>query len=126
MDWLTQEITWQGSTNSVLLKVLLNALAIFAAAYLLRGVHLKNLGQAILAAIFLAILHATLGKILLFLAIPLRLLTLGLFNLVIDAALIMLAAYFLPGFSVKNFGWALLLALVLTLFNGVLHLIYLG
>ncbi len=118
------EIVQTASLGGWLVKMLLNALALFVAAQLLRGVHLTDFARAIIVALVLAILNATLGAILNLLALPLTLVTFGLFSFVVDAAVIMAAAYFLKGFTVDGFWPALLLAVLLALFNLVLHSIY--
>ncbi len=124
-DFFSQTIVTQNSLSGWLIKFVLSALALFAAAYLLRGVYLKNLGTAFIVAFVIGILNNTLGALMRFFALPFTFLTLGLFSLVIDAALILLAAYLFRNFRVDNFWWALLLAVVLALFNMVLHAIYL-
>jgi putative membrane protein len=108
------------------LKLVLNAAALFAAAYLLRGgVYIKDFTRAVIVALVLAFLNSTLGAILKFITLPITFLTLGLFSLVINAVILMIAEYFIEGFKIKSFVWALVLAAVLALFNGVLHFIFL-
>lgn len=103
-----------------LLHLLVNAVAVTAGAYLLKGVYLRDFSRALIVAIVLAVLNATLGAVLDFLTFPLRFLTLGLFSLVVDAIVIMVTDYFLKGFAVKNFWWAVALAVVIALVNTVL------
>jgi putative membrane protein len=115
----------QASLGTVILKVLLNALALFVAASFIKGVRVTNFTNAIVAALALALLNATLGAIIYALALPLRVMTLGLFTLVINAALIWIAAYFIKGFDVRGFLPALWLAVLTALFNTVLYAIFL-
>jgi putative membrane protein len=107
-----------------LIKTLLNALALFAAAYLMRGVEIKDFWQAILVAVVLALLNATIGQILDFITMPLRLLTLGLFSFVVDALIIWIASGFFKGFKVRSFWTAIVLAVVLAIFNSILYQLY--
>jgi len=123
---LLVEIVQSASLGGWLIKVLLNALALFAAAQFLRGVHLPDFKRAIIVALVLAFLNVTLGALLNLLALPLTIITFGLFGLVVDAAVIMAAGYFLKGFTIDGFWSALLLAVLLSLFNLALHTIYLG
>ncbi len=110
----------------LILTILLNALAVLLAAYLLSGVTIKDYVQAILVALVLALLNATIGAVLDFLATPITWLTLGLFSLVIDAILIKIADYFLKGFSVRSFGWAFLMAVIIAVVNSLLgHFLHL-
>lgn len=105
-----------------MLKLLVNALVLMGAAYLLSGIEIKDFSRAIILALVLALLNATLGAVLDFVTTPLRWLTLGLFSLVIDALVIKVADYFMRGFAVRSFGWALLLAAFLAIVNAILHL----
>jgi len=118
---LLLEVVLQTSLSGLLIRVLLSAVAVFVAATLVRGVQLKGFTQAVLVAIVLAVLNATLGRILDFLALPLTFLTLGLFSLVIDAALLMLTSRLLDGFSIKRFWPAFWMALLLAIFTIFLH-----
>ena len=114
-----------GGIGRWLFKILLNGLAIMSAAYLMQGVKVTDLARALIASFVLALLNSTLGAVLDTLTYPVRFVTLGLFSLVVDAAVIMVASYFLKGFEVRNFGTAFWLAVLLAVFNTVLHLIYL-
>ena len=95
-----------------LLSTVLSALAFYVGARLLAGVTLKGFTSALILALIIALLDATLGKVLDFLTAPLRWITLGLFALVVNALIIMLADYFMASFRVKNFWWALALSAV--------------
>ncbi|HMQ64189.1 MAG TPA: phage holin family protein [Flavilitoribacter sp.] len=114
-----------GGIGRWLFKILLNGLAIMSAAYLMQGVKVTDLARALIASFVLALLNSTLGAVLDTLTYPVRFVTLGLFSLVVDAAVIMVASYFLKGFEVRNFGTAFWLAVLLAVFNTLLHWIYL-
>ncbi len=115
----------QASLGHILLKTLLNALALMAGAHLLRGVEVADFTRALIVAVLLSVLNATLGAILDWLSFPLRILTLGLFSFVVDAVVLLLAAYLLKGFTIRNFGSAFFLAIVLAIVNGFLYAIFL-
>ena len=106
---------------SILINWILSGLVVFAAAYVLPGVHVTNLTAALITAIVIGIFNAILKPILIILTLPITILTLGLFTFVIQALLILLAANIVPGFSVDGFLWALALSLVLTVINAFLH-----
>ncbi len=112
--------TADAGSGSFLLNMLLNAVALFAGAYLLKGVEIKDFLRALIVAVVLALLNATLGKILSFLAFPVIVLTLGIFSWVINAFVILLASRFLEGFTVRSFWWALALAIIIAIFNSLL------
>ncbi len=109
----------QAGLGSFLVNVLLMSLVLMGAAYLLNGVEIEDFPRAII--VVLALLNATLGGFLDFITTPLRWITLGLFSLVVDAIVLMTAAYFLKGFTIKNFSWALLMAIFVSIANVFLH-----
>jgi putative membrane protein len=104
----------------IIIKILISAVAVFAVSYILSGVTVKSFGTAILVAIVLGIVNAIIRPILVILTIPVTILTLGLFLLVINALMIMLVDAVIAGFKVKNFWWALLFSIILSLVNGIL------
>jgi putative membrane protein len=99
-----------------LLHWLISALAILVAAYLIPGAQITLIGAFVLAVV-LGLINITLKPILFILTLPITILTLGLFSLVINAALIMLASLIVPGFIVAGFWTALLFSIVLSLIN---------
>ncbi|MEN0006065.1 MAG: phage holin family protein [Bacteroidota bacterium] len=124
MEYLLLLDTAPVLNSNFLIKILLNALALFGAAYLMKGVDIKDFLQAILIAAVLAVLNATLGQVLDFVTMPIRILTLGLFSFVVDAIVLWVAASFFEGFKLKSFWTAVLLAVVLAIFNAVLYHLY--
>ncbi len=91
-----------------LLSWLIYALAILLTAYLLPGVTLAGFGTALIAALVLGLVNAVLKPILILLTLPINILTLGLFTLVINTLMVLLASSVVKGFDVRNFWWALL------------------
>jgi putative membrane protein len=101
---------------------LVSSLVIVISAYLLPGVHVKGFLAALSTAVVLAVLNLVVRPILLFLTLPINILTLGLFTLVINAGIIMLASAIVPGFKVDSWWWALLFSIVVTLITLVFGL----
>lgn len=108
---------------NIFLNWLLSALAIVVAAYLLPGVRVDTFIAALVLAIVLGVINAFLKPVLSFLTLPINILTLGLFGLILNALLIMLAAAIVPGFRVDGFWWAFLFGIVLALINAFLHML---
>jgi putative membrane protein len=106
----------------LLIRWIISALAIIVTAYILPGVHISGFLAALVLAVVLGAINMIIRPILVILTLPLSIMTLGLFVLVINALLVMLAAYIVPGFSVTNFGWALLFGIVLALVNWILQM----
>ncbi|MEK7618360.1 MAG: phage holin family protein [Patescibacteria group bacterium] len=101
----------------ILIHWFLSALAIMVAAYLLPGVRVDDFFAALVAAVVIGLINTFLRPVFILLTLPINILTLGLFTLVINALLIMLASSLVPGFQVANFGWAMLFSVVLFLVN---------
>lgn len=98
-----------------LIKILISSLAVMVAGLLLSGVHIEDYFTGIAVALILAFLNAFVKPLLVILTIPATLLTFGLFLLVINAIIILLADYVVGGFEVDNFWWALLFSLLLSI-----------
>ena len=94
------------------------------AAYLLPGVHIDGYVTALILALVLAVLNAIVRPVLVFLTIPVTILTLGLFLLVINALIILLADYLVAGFEVDGFFWALIFSLVIAVIKAILDMIF--
>ncbi len=104
----------------ILLHWLIYAVAILLAAYLLPGVSLAGFGTALIVALVLGLVNAVLKPLLILLTLPITILTLGLFTLVINTLMIMLTSSLVKGFDVRNFWWALLFAIILSIIHGLL------
>lgn len=89
----------------LILRWVLNALALLLVAYVVPGVSVANFFTALLVAVVLGILNALIRPILLILTLPITIVTLGLFALVINALVFWMASAFVPGFEVAGF-WA--------------------
>ena len=99
------------------------AAAVLIAAYVIPGVRVANFFTALWVALFLGIVNVLLRPILILVTLPINILTLGLFTFVINAALILLASYFIKGFQVAGFWWALIYGIVLSIVHYLLNLI---
>lgn len=104
-----------------LIRLLVTALAAMLSAYLLPGVTIKDFTTALVLALVLAILNLLVKPILIILTLPATIITLGLFLLVINAIIILLASNLVKGFKVDGFWWALIFSLVLTVVSGIMH-----
>ena len=106
---------------SLILNVLVSAVAVLVTGRLLRGVAIDGFGTAVVVAIVLGLVNAVLGPVLVALTLPINVLTLGLFTFVIIGGLVMLTAALVPGFRVASFWWALGFAFVLAVINSAFH-----
>jgi putative membrane protein len=101
----------------MLIHWLLSALSIWIVSRLVPGFSVSGPMAALIAAVVIGFVNATLGLFLKIITFPLTLLTLGLFWLVINAVMIELASAIVPGFHVATFGAAFWGAIVMSLVN---------
>lgn len=106
---------------NLLINWLISTLAVFVAAYVIPGINVDTFTTALATALVLGIINAFLKPLFLLLTLPINILTFGLFTLVINASMIMLTTYIVPGFSVDNFWWAILFSIVLSFINSFLQ-----
>ncbi|GAB4232537.1 MAG: phage holin family protein [Ekhidna sp.] len=103
-----------------IVKLLLMSVGVVVTSYLLPGVVVDGFMTAIIIAVILSLLNVTVKPLLILFTIPLTVVTLGLFLLVINAVIVLMADSLISGFVVHNFWWALLFSLVLSLINSLL------
>lgn len=112
---------------NILIKLIITTLAVLITDLLLPGVSLGDMSEtnglltAILTAAVLGLLNAVLRPLLILLTLPVTVITLGLFLLVINAVIVLLADRIVPGFQVDGFWWAIGFSLVLSFVQGVLQ-----
>ncbi len=100
-----------------LIHLLVTAVAVLIAARIVPGIRVKSFGSAVVFAFVLAVLNVILGKILIVLALPFVLLTLGLFLIVINGFLFWLADKVVEGVEIDGFGSAMLGSLVTSILS---------
>lgn len=108
--------------NGFITQTVLNACALLLGASLLKGVEVKNFFSAVIVAVILALLNATLGAFMDLLSAPLRWITLGLFAFIVDAVVILITAHYMNNFRVDGFRPAVYLAVALSIFNIILSI----
>lgn len=97
---------------NLLLGWAVNALCLLALPLLMDAVQISGFGTALVVALVLGLLNALIRPVLIVLTLPINLLSLGLFTFVINGLLFWLAARFVEGFAVENFGWAIIASAV--------------
>ncbi len=101
----------------LLVHWLLTALALIIVAHIVPGFYVSGFGAALIAALVIGLINATLGLFLKVVTFPLTVVTLGIFWFVINALMLMVASALLSGFKVSGFGPAFIGAIVLALVN---------
>jgi putative membrane protein len=104
----------------MLLNWVLSALAVWIMSRVVPGIYVSGPVAALIAALVIGFINATLGVVLKILTFPLTLVTLGLFWLVINALMLEFASVLVPGFQVRGFFAAFVGAIVLSLVNVIL------
>ena len=104
---------------TIVIRILITALALLLAAYLIPGIVVSSLYIAIIAAVILGILNLIARPILVVLTLPITVVTLGLFIFVINALLFWFAASFIEGFEVSGFIPALLGSIVVSVVSAI-------
>lgn len=105
---------------NLLISVLLNGVLVYFLSWLLPGVESASYLTAVIAGIVLTLANAIIRPVLSFISFPITLITLGLFQLVINGLMVLLASELVSGFVVKNIWWGLLFAVLLSILNGIL------
>jgi putative membrane protein len=98
-----------------IIRALVCAAGLWLATQIIPGIAYSSLTSLLIAAVLLGVANAIVRPILVVLTFPITLLTLGLFLLVINGALLKLVALFVPGFAVHGWISAILGALVVSL-----------
>lgn len=102
-------------------KIIVSALAVFIAAYLVPGVAVDSFLTAALVAIVLGILNTVIKPVLVVLTLPINIVTLGMFTLAINVFIVMLASSFVSGFQIDSFLSALFFSVALSLVSSILN-----
>jgi putative membrane protein len=112
------------SSNSLfdsLIHWIVSAIAVIFTAYLVRGFKVKGFFSALMAALFIGLANAIIWPILIFLTLPINILTFGLFTFVVNGAVLRICAAFLPGFEIDSWMSAIFGAIILALVSTGLH-----
>lgn len=104
----------------MIISLVVSTLAFLLASYLVPGFTVTSVGSAALAAVALGICNALIRPFIILFTLPVTVLTLGLFLLVVNGAVLALAVWLVPGVDVANLWVAILAALIISVVNAVL------
>lgn len=106
-------------------KWLISTVAVILLTFILHGgITVTPFWVAALVALVFGILNAVVRPILVILTIPINIISLGLFSLVINIIIVEITAYFVHGFHVQNFLWALAFSIGMSIVSGVIGMIW--
>lgn len=104
----------------LLRRFIINCIAVASGTLLLPGIHIRNsIGSLIGVTLILSILNTFLKPLLILVTLPVTVVTFGLFLLVINALVVLIAGNLLNGFTVDSFWWALLFSLIISFINNL-------
>ncbi|MBU4538017.1 MAG: phage holin family protein [Weeksellaceae bacterium] len=109
---------------NLIIRLLVTAVVAFFLTKVLSGVHFDGFSTALIFAIVLGVLNLIVTPVLKILGLPLTIITLGLFSLVINALVILIADYFIDGMKVDGFWWAFIFSIALSLITSLLSGIF--
>ena len=107
----------------LIIRLIISTIAVLVTDLLLSGVHAQDFLTGLLVAVVLGLLNTFVRPLFILLTLPVTIFTLGLFILVINAGMVLLAAKLVPGFVVESFWWALGFSLLLGMVQGFLNAI---
>jgi len=105
--------------GKVLISWVISAVFLYVLSFLFRGITIDSVFAALIAAVVLGLINATIKPILQFISLPITILSLGIFYLVINGLMLMLVSALVPGFHITGFWTAFFAAIVLSLLNVV-------
>lgn len=107
----------------LLVRWILFALAIVFVAWLVPGIEVENFQSAMLVTVIIALINIFIRPLIVFITLPINILTLGIFTLVINALLLMLAGYLAPGVDVDGFLSAFIGSVVLAFLGLIINMV---
>ena len=105
--------------NGLLLRGALAAVGFWLGTYFVSGLHFDTAATLIVAGLLLGVMNAFLRPLLILLTLPLTVLSLGVFLLIINAGMVALVAWFMPGMRVAGFGSAVGAALIVSIVSWI-------
>ncbi|MGC4129804.1 MAG: phage holin family protein [Bergeyella sp.] len=112
--------------NWIIRLFITSVVAFGLAKYVLKGVYIDNFTTALIFAVVLGLLNIFIKPVFKILGFPITVITLGLFLLVINTLMILIADYFIAGMNVAGFWWALIFSIALSLITSLLNGIFIS
>jgi putative membrane protein len=105
---------------NLITRIIISTISIMVVGYILPGVVVSSVYTAFVVAVVLALLNTIVKPILIILTLPVTIITLGLFLLVINGIIVLIAHHFINGFSVSSLFTAIIFSILVSLINGLL------
>ncbi|MDP2087878.1 MAG: phage holin family protein [Flavobacteriaceae bacterium] len=104
-----------------ILRVFFTAFVTLLLSYFLPGIYVESPEAALIVAVVLGLLRIFIKPLLILLTLPVTIFTLGLFLLVVNAIIILIADHLVKGFDVSGFWYALLFSILLSMFQSIFN-----
>lgn len=105
----------------LLFKIAINAFTLLVVEYIVPGFILSNVWSAVVAAIAIGVVNTFIKPVLQLVALPISIMTLGIFALFVNVALLYGVSFIVPGFHISSFWTAFVASIVLSLVSWFLH-----
>lgn len=109
---------------SLIIKLLINALALIISANIINGIHLYSFTSALWAALILGVVNMIIRPIMLLITFPINILTLGIFTFVINGLMLWITSQLVSGFVIDSFFAAFIGAILLSIISTILSFIF--
>ena len=106
---------------NIFLGLIVNIISLMVVSYLIPGFSFDDLRALLVAAVVIAVINAFIKPVLQLIALPLSIVTLGLFAFFVNVSLLWLAAEIVPGFHIQNFFTAAVASVVMALISAFFH-----
>jgi len=106
---------------NLLIRLLINGLALYVVSYLIPGFYFNDIYSLVVTVVVIGVVNTFIKPILQIIALPISILTLGLFAFFINVALLYSVAYFVPGFEIDEFTTAIVSSILLTIVSWFLN-----
>lgn len=103
-----------------LTRVIISTISILVVAYILPGVEVSTPYVGFIVAVVLTLLNTIVKPVLIILTLPITIVTMGLFLLVINGIIVLIANHFVQGFTVSSLFTAIIFSLLVSIINGLL------
>ena len=105
----------------LIVRIAVNVLALFVVAYIIPGFILRDLWSAVVAAIVIGVVNTFIRPIIQLIALPISIVTFGIFAFLINVFLLWGVSFVVPGFEITSFTTAILASIALALVSWFLH-----
>jgi putative membrane protein len=105
----------------IVAKIIINMIALFVVAYIIPGFEFQSLSSLFVASIVVGVVNTFIKPILQIIALPISILTLGIFAFLINVSLLWLVSLIVPGFRIESFVVAAIASIILSLVTAFLN-----